>query len=83
MRIAEEGQQIAHTAFEALAVTEKMTSDAFSLDRRLKTGFAAVFAIAILMAGIYFLFARSAQKETQRSNSISPSSKAASFASRI
>ena len=52
MRIAEEGQQIAHTAFEALAVTEKMTSDAFSLDRKLKTGFAAVFAIAILMAGI-------------------------------
>ncbi len=38
MRIAEEGQQIAHTAFEALAVTEKMTSDAFSLDRKLKTG---------------------------------------------
>jgi DNA-binding response OmpR family regulator/S1-C subfamily serine protease len=70
MRIAEEGQQIAHTAFEALAVTEKMTSDAFSLDRKLKTGFAAVFAIAILMAGIYFLFARSAQKVTQRSNSI-------------
>lgn len=70
MRIAEEGQQIAHTAFEALAVTEKMTSDAFSLDRKLKTGFAAVFTIAILMAGIYFLFARSAQKVTQRSNSI-------------
>jgi DNA-binding response OmpR family regulator/S1-C subfamily serine protease len=70
MRIADEGQQIAHTAFEALAVTEKMTNDAFSLDRKLKTGFAAVFAIAILMAGIYFLFARSAQKVTQRSNSI-------------
>jgi DNA-binding response OmpR family regulator len=70
MRIAEEGQQIAHTAFEALAVTEKMTSDAFSLDRKLKTGFAAVLAVAILMAGIYLLFARSAQKVTQRSNSI-------------
>jgi DNA-binding response OmpR family regulator len=70
MRIAEEGQQIAHTAFEALAVTEKMTSDAFSLDRKLKTGFAAVLAVAILMAGIYFLFARSAQKVTQRSNSM-------------
>src|SRR3984885_5871908 len=69
-RIAEEGQQIAHTAFEALAVTEKMTSDAFSLDRKLKTGFAAVLAVAILMAGIYFLFARSAQKVTQRSNSM-------------
>jgi DNA-binding response OmpR family regulator len=70
MRIAEEGQQIAHTAFEALAVTEKMTSDAFSLDRKLKTGFAAVLTVAIVMAGIYLLFARSAQKVTQRSNSV-------------
>ncbi len=70
MRIAEEGQQIAHTAFEALAVTEKMTSDAFSLDRRLKTGFAAVLAVAVVMAGIYFLFAHSAQKVTQRSNAM-------------
>jgi DNA-binding response OmpR family regulator/S1-C subfamily serine protease len=64
-RIAEEGQQIAHTAFEALAVTEKMTSDAFTLDRRLKIGFGAVFALAAIMAVIYFGFARSAQKETQ------------------
>ena len=70
MRLAEEGQHIAHTAFEALAVTEKMTSDAFTLDRRLKIGFVAVFALAVLMAGIYFLFARSAQKETQRANAI-------------
>jgi IS5 family transposase len=37
-RLAEEGQQIAQTAFEAFTVTEKMTSDAFSLDRRLATG---------------------------------------------
>jgi DNA-binding response OmpR family regulator len=70
MRIAEEGQQIAHTAFEALAVTEKMTSDAFTLDRRLKIGFGAVFAIAIAMALIYFLFARSAQKGIQNANSV-------------
>jgi DNA-binding response OmpR family regulator len=68
MRIAEEGQQIAHTAFEALAVTEKMTSDAFSLDRRLKFGLGAIFVVAALMAGIYFLFARSAQKENQTVN---------------
>jgi len=68
MRLAEEGQQIAHTAFEALAVTEKMTSDAFTLDRRLKIGFGAVFALAAVMAIIYFVFARSAQKETQRAN---------------
>ncbi|MGH9744957.1 MAG: trypsin-like peptidase domain-containing protein [Candidatus Acidiferrales bacterium] len=68
MRLAEEGQQIAHTAFEALAVTEKMTSDAFILDRRLKIGFGAVFALAAIMAIIYFGFARSAQKATQRAN---------------
>lgn len=70
MHIAEEGQQIAHTAFEALAVTEKMTSDAFSLDRRLKIGVTAVLVAAALMAGIYFLFAHSAQKQTARANSI-------------
>jgi DNA-binding response OmpR family regulator/S1-C subfamily serine protease len=67
-RIAEEGQQIAHTAFEALAVTEKMTSDAFTLDRRLKIGFGAVFALAVIMGIIYFGFARTAQKETIRAN---------------
>jgi DNA-binding response OmpR family regulator/S1-C subfamily serine protease len=68
MRLAEEGQSIAHTAFEALAVTEKMTSDAFILDRRLKIGFGAVFVLAAIMAGIYFGFARSAQKATIRAN---------------
>jgi DNA-binding response OmpR family regulator/S1-C subfamily serine protease len=70
MRIADEGQQIAHTAFEALAVTEKMTSDAFTLDRRLKIGFAAVFVLAAGMALIYFLFARSAEKGILRANAI-------------
>jgi DNA-binding response OmpR family regulator/S1-C subfamily serine protease len=67
VRLAEEGQQIAHTAFEALAVTEKMASDATTLDRRLKIGFVAVFAVAAIMAIIYFGFARSAQKQTQQS----------------
>ena len=70
LRMAEEGQHIAHTAFEALAVTEKMTSDAFSLDRRLKIGFAAVFAVAAVMAGLYFLFAHSARTETKQANRI-------------
>jgi DNA-binding response OmpR family regulator/S1-C subfamily serine protease len=68
MQLAEEGQHIAHTAFEALAVTEKMTSDAFTLDRRLKIGFGAVFALATIMALIYFGFARSAEKNIQRAN---------------
>lgn len=70
MQIAEEGQQIAHTAFEALAVTEKMTNDAVSLDHRLKFGVAALFVAVGVMAGIYFLFAHSAQKQTQRANAI-------------
>jgi len=69
-RIAQEGQQIARTAFEALAVTEKMTSDAFTLDRRLKIGLASIFALAVVMAGIYFLFARNTQKQNQRTNRI-------------
>jgi len=63
MHLAEEGQQIAHTAFDALAITEKMNSDAVSLNRRLKMGLAGVFAIALVMAATYFLFARSAQKD--------------------
>ncbi|HUA02141.1 MAG TPA: trypsin-like peptidase domain-containing protein [Candidatus Aquilonibacter sp.] len=67
-RLAEEGQQVAQTAFQALAVTEKMTSDAFSLDRKLKIGVGAAFAVAVAMAGTYFLFARSAKKDVQRTN---------------
>jgi DNA-binding response OmpR family regulator/S1-C subfamily serine protease len=70
LRVAEEGQQMAHTAFEALAVTEKMTRDAFSLDRRLKIGVAAAFAVAAAMAGFYFLFAHSAQTQTKQANKI-------------
>jgi DNA-binding response OmpR family regulator/S1-C subfamily serine protease len=69
-RIAQEGQQIAHTAFEALAVTEKMASDATSLDRRLKIGVGAAFGALVLMAGIYFLFARSAQHETKNMHAV-------------
>ena len=70
VHIAEEGQQIAHTAFEALAVTEKMASNAVSLDRGLKFGVGAILLIAILMGGIYFLFVRSAQKQSQRVNAV-------------
>ncbi|HUJ82226.1 MAG TPA: response regulator, partial [Candidatus Acidoferrales bacterium] len=68
--IAVEGQQIAHTAFQALAVTEKMTKDAFTLDRALKIGVSAVFIIAAVMAGIFFLYSHSAQKAQKRANAI-------------
>jgi DNA-binding response OmpR family regulator/S1-C subfamily serine protease len=63
MRIATEGQKIAYTAFDALAVTERMVSDAKSVDKRLKIGLVAVFAMVAVMAAIYFLFARTAQKD--------------------
>ncbi len=69
-KIAEEGQQIAHTAFEALAVTEKMTRDASSLDRALKIGVAAVLAVAAVMAGTFFLYSHRAQKELQLNSAI-------------
>jgi S1-C subfamily serine protease/CheY-like chemotaxis protein len=63
--IAEEGQEIAPAAFEALAIPEKMTSDAYPLARRLKIGVAAVFAAFIVMIGAYFLFVRSARHQSK------------------
>jgi DNA-binding response OmpR family regulator/S1-C subfamily serine protease len=69
MRLAEEGQQIAHTAFDALAVTERMATNAVSLDHRLKLGLAGVFAIALVMGATYFLFAHSARKDLARTTS--------------
>jgi len=65
-RIADEGREVAQTAFQALAVTEKMTRDAFSLERALKIGVSVLFAIAILIAGIFLLYSRRADKEARR-----------------
>jgi DNA-binding response OmpR family regulator len=69
-RIADEGREVAQTAFQALAVTEKMTRDAFSLGRALKIGVSALFAIAILIAGIFLLYSRRADKEVNRAYSV-------------
>jgi DNA-binding response OmpR family regulator/S1-C subfamily serine protease len=67
---AEESYQVAQTAFQALAVTEKMTRDAFSLERILKIGVVSLFSIALVIAGIFFLFSRKAEKETRRAYSV-------------
>ena len=69
-RIADEGREVVQTAFQALAVTEKMTRDAFSLGRSLKIGVTALFAIAILIAGIFFLFSRRANKEANQAYAV-------------
>ncbi len=62
-QIADEGREMAQTALQAVAVTEKMTRDAFSLERALKIGVSALFAIALAIAGIFVLFSRKAEKE--------------------
>ena len=69
-RIADEGREVAQTAFQALAVTEKMTRDAFSLGRALRIGVSALFAVALLIAGIFILFSRRAHKEANRAYSV-------------
>ncbi|HET7150738.1 MAG TPA: response regulator, partial [Candidatus Acidoferrum sp.] len=69
-RIADQGREMAQTAFQALAVTEKMTRDAFSLGRVLKVGVSALFVIAVLIAGTFFFYSRRADKETRRAYSV-------------
>jgi DNA-binding response OmpR family regulator/S1-C subfamily serine protease len=70
VRNAEESYQVAQTAFQALAVTEKMTRDAFSLEKALKFGVSALIALSVVIAGIFFLFSRKAEKETRRAYSV-------------
>ncbi len=65
-RIAEESFGVAQTAFQALAVTEKMTRDAFSLERILKIGVLSLLGIALIISGIFFLYSHRAEKETKR-----------------
>jgi len=65
-RIAEESFDVAQTAFQALAVTEKMTRDAFSLERILKIGVLSLFGLALIISGVFFLYSRRADKETKR-----------------
>lgn len=69
-RIAEEGQEIAHNAFQAIAVTEKMTRDAFSIGRALKIGVSALLGVAALISIIFLLFTRRADKETRQAYSV-------------
>lgn len=62
--LAERGQEMSRTAFEALAVTEKMSRDAFHMGLWLKIGLAVLFIGVAAMAAIYFRFSRRATIET-------------------
>lgn len=70
VRNAEESYQVAQTAFQALAVTEKMTRDAFSLERILRIGVGALLAISLVIAAIFFLYSHKAEKETRRAYTV-------------
>ena len=70
MTMAAEGRQMLGTAFQALAVTEKMARDAFTLGRGLKIGLVVVAVVVAAMAMIYFRFSRRATTETQRSYAV-------------
>jgi S1-C subfamily serine protease len=65
-KIAEEGFEVAQTAFRALAVTEKMTKDAFSLQRLLKYGAYAILGAAVVLAIVLAAFSRNEQNQNQR-----------------
>ncbi|HTQ98055.1 MAG TPA: trypsin-like peptidase domain-containing protein [Candidatus Acidoferrum sp.] len=66
LRNSEEAYQISQTAFQALAITEKMTRDAFSLERVLKFGVGALLGLALVIAAIFFVFSHKADKESRR-----------------
>jgi DNA-binding response OmpR family regulator/S1-C subfamily serine protease len=69
-RLAEEGQEVAQTAFKALAVTEKMTRDAFSVSRALKIGVASLLGVSGIIAIVFVLFSHHEERETRRAYSI-------------
>jgi DNA-binding response OmpR family regulator/S1-C subfamily serine protease len=69
-RIADEGREVAQTAFQALAVTEKMTRDAFSLERALKIGAGALFVIAVVIAAIAVFYSHRVDKEARKAYSV-------------
>jgi CheY-like chemotaxis protein len=68
--IAEQGQEMSRTAFQALAVTEKMERDAYSIGRGMKIGVAALLVIAGVMGVIYFRFSRRANFEARRTSAV-------------
>jgi DNA-binding response OmpR family regulator len=69
-RLAEESYQLAQTALQNLAVTERMTKDARSLNRMLRRGVGALLAVAAVMAVIYLVFFRTARKESQQARAL-------------
>jgi len=68
--IAEQGQELSRTAFQALAVTERMKRDAYTIGRGMKIGVAALLVIAAVMGVIYFRFSRRVNSEALRTSAV-------------
>ena len=68
--IAEQGQEMSRTAFQSLAVTEKLQRDALSLGLGMKIGVVALLVIAGVMGAIYFRFSSRANFEAQRESAV-------------
>jgi len=68
--IAEQGQELSRTAFHALAVTEKMKRDAYTIGRGLKIGVAALLVMAGVMGVIYLRFSRRVNTEARRTSAM-------------
>jgi hypothetical protein len=64
LRIVERSQQASGTA---MAVTEKISRDAFWLSRAVKTGLLALAMVVAAMGGIYYRFSRRTSGDIQRS----------------
>jgi DNA-binding response OmpR family regulator len=65
--LAEKGQELSRTAFQAVAAaTEKISRTAFYLDRRSRTALALLLAVFGIMAISYLRLSRRASRENQR-----------------
>jgi S1-C subfamily serine protease len=69
-QIAVEGQQIAHTAFEVLAINERAARRAPTFGRAVKVGAAILFIIVIALAALFFLYPHIVQKQQGFANSV-------------
>jgi S1-C subfamily serine protease len=68
--IAEQGLELSRTAFTALAVTEKMKRDAYTIGRGIKIGVAALLVMAGAMGVIYFRFSHRVSTEARRTSGV-------------
>jgi len=69
-RIAVEGQEIAHTAFEALAVSENLSRKSYTFGRAMKIGAAIVLILAVLMTATLLIYAHYARRQQAFAHSV-------------